>query len=72
MLVVLAILYYDYFLTFAAELRLIWPPHNPLSLPTILYLVTRYLVVGGYVVEVLRIFMHTVNDKVTSVLLITV
>ncbi|KAE9403066.1 hypothetical protein BT96DRAFT_503298 [Gymnopus androsaceus JB14] len=60
------ILYYDYFLTLADELRLIWPPHNPLSLPSLLYLITRYLVVIGYVMEVLRIFMFAVNDKVCN------
>ncbi|KAE9397562.1 hypothetical protein BT96DRAFT_1020714 [Gymnopus androsaceus JB14] len=62
-LIAFTILYYDYILTLADEIEFIWPPQNRVSLISVLYLINRYLVLGGHAVMVLYVFMFPVNES---------
>lgn len=60
----LAILYYDYALTFTAEVTYFWPPRNKIRWPVFLFFVNRYLVVCGHVFLILEICMFPRNASV--------
>jgi hypothetical protein len=56
-------LYYDYFLTLAAEVSHIWP--QPISLNIFLFFLNRYLAVFGNIVVFVIVFMDIGHsDKV--------
>ncbi|TFK84171.1 hypothetical protein K466DRAFT_602229 [Polyporus arcularius HHB13444] len=54
------LLYYDYFLTFADEVRVVWKA--PWSLATVLFLLIRY----GFIVDVTLVLLYNVRISSTS------
>jgi hypothetical protein len=52
--VIVAILYYEYLLTLAAEVSHIWP--QPISLNIFLFFLNRYLAVFGNIIATVIIF----------------
>lgn len=48
--------YYDYLLTFAAEVTHVWP--QPISVNTFLFFLNRYFSVSGNIVASVLIFTH--------------
>lgn len=60
-----AILFYDYIVTFTSEVQLFWRPRNKITLPSILFFLTRYLTLFGHILLATEVFMFPVNDSVS-------
>ncbi|TFY65570.1 hypothetical protein EVG20_g5517 [Dentipellis fragilis] len=64
-LIYFVILYYDYLLTFTAEVQLFWLSGSPrrLSWPSILFLICRYGALLGHIPLIIEVFISPVDNN---------